>query len=59
VLTGLRYFRPSGDTSTGSWTVSPLWSKVDEVIYDDSDFITSEALTSGTTSIAKLALTLV
>jgi hypothetical protein len=59
VLTGLRYFRPSGDTSTGSWAVSPLWSKVDEVIYDDSDFITSEALTSGTTSIAKLALTLV
>lgn len=59
VFTGLRYFRPSGDTSTGSWTVSPLWSKVDESIYDDSDFITSEALTSGTTSIAKLALTLV
>ena len=59
VFTGFRYLRPSGDTSTGSWTVSPLWSKVDESIYDDSDFITSEVLTSGTTSIAKLALTLV
>jgi len=58
-LTDRRYLRPTGDTFSGSWTISPLWSKVDEAAYDDSDFITSEALTYGTTSIAKLALTLV
>lgn len=58
LLNTIRYFRPSSDPSVGSWTVAPLWSKVDEVSPYDSDYISSESITSGTTSIAKLALTL-
>lgn len=58
LLSTIRYFRPSSDPSVGSWTVAPLWSKVDEVSPYDSDYISSEGITSGTTSIAKLALTL-
>ena len=58
LLSNIRYFRPSSDPAVGSWTVAPLWSKVDEVSPYDSDYISSEGITSGTTSIAKLALTL-
>ena len=50
------YLRPNADDAAGSWTVSPLWSKVDEVVPDETDFITSEGVTTGTTSVAKLSL---
>src|SRR2546429_602465 len=46
------------DDATGSWTVAPLWSKIDEIVADDSDFITSETLVApGNTSNADLQLT--
>ncbi len=31
VSVGTRFGRPSSDISTGSWTTTPLWSKLDEV----------------------------
>jgi hypothetical protein len=57
LLSTRSYFRPSSDSSVGSWTITPLWSKVGEVVPYDGDYISSEVITSGTTSIAKLALT--
>lgn len=36
-----QFARPTSDITTGSWVVTPLWSKVDEVSADDSDYITS------------------
>lgn len=44
-----QFARPSSDVSTGSWTTTPLWSKVDEVTASDSDFISSDNNTSGDT----------
>ena len=34
-----QFARPSSDITTG-WTTTPLWSKLDEEIPDDGDFIT-------------------
>jgi len=34
-----QYARPSTDTTVNSWTTEPLWSKIDEVSYDDGDSI--------------------
>lgn len=36
-----QFARPDGDESTGSWTATTLFSKVDESSADDGDFITS------------------
>lgn len=35
--------RPNTDTSAGSWTVGPLYDKIDETVADDADFMTSPA----------------
>jgi hypothetical protein len=32
---------PDGDVSTGSWTSTPLWSKIDELVRDTSDLVTT------------------
>lgn len=40
-----QFARPTSDIATDSWTTTPLWSKVDESVSDDSDFI--QASTSG------------
>jgi hypothetical protein len=34
---------PDADVTTTGWTAAPLWSKVDEEVADDGDFITSTA----------------
>jgi len=34
-----QYLRPSADISTGNWTASPLYQKIDESSYNDSDYI--------------------
>lgn len=36
-----QFARPDADVSTGTWTTTPLWSKIDEVSADDTDFIQS------------------
>lgn len=57
-ITAIEYQRPISDIATGSWTVVPLWSKVNEVTIDDSNLITSETLVApGNTSNADLRLT--
>lgn len=33
--------RPTGDISTNSWTVPPLYSKINEVVADDSNYAIS------------------
>jgi hypothetical protein len=33
--------RPDGDISTGTWTTTPLWSKIEEVTPSDADFVQS------------------
>jgi hypothetical protein len=35
------YLRPVSDVSTGTWTTSPLYAKIDETIADDNDYISS------------------
>jgi hypothetical protein len=35
--------RPDADVATAGWAAAPLWSKVDEAVADDGDFITSTA----------------
>lgn len=35
--------RPDADVTTTGWTATPLFSKVDEAVTDDADFITSTA----------------
>ena len=35
--------RPDADVTTTGWTTAPLYSKVDEAVADDGDFITSTA----------------
>jgi hypothetical protein len=32
---------PISDVSTGGWTVTPLWSKLDETVADDADYVSS------------------
>ncbi len=34
-----QFAHPTSDVSTGSWTTTPLWSKVDETPYSDTDYI--------------------
>lgn len=34
-----QFARPSSDINAINWTAAPLWSKVDEVVADDSDII--------------------
>jgi hypothetical protein len=41
-----QFGRPDSDVSAGSWTATPLWSKIDEVSADDADFVTSSTGTS-------------
>ncbi|HUF02790.1 MAG TPA: hypothetical protein VMM38_01300 [Aridibacter sp.] len=36
-----QFGRPASDVSTGSWTTTPLWSKIDEVTASDADFAKS------------------
>ncbi len=36
-----QYARPDGLITLGSWTVTPLWDKIDEVVADDADYISS------------------
>lgn len=53
-----QFGRPIADAATGSWTTAPLFSKINEVVADDSNFITSETLSVvGNTSNADLTLT--
>ena len=35
----VQYARPDSDVVVGSWTIAPLFSKIDEVVADDADFI--------------------
>lgn len=35
-----QFLRPDADLDAGGWTVAPLWSKIDEVVPSDADFIT-------------------
>ena len=35
--------RPDADNAAGTWTTAPLWSKLDESVADDGDFITETA----------------
>jgi len=39
----LQQIRPDADNAAGSWTTTPLWSKIDEAVTDDADFITNTA----------------
>ena len=39
-----QFARPASDITTG-WTTTPLWSKIDEVSFDDGDFITGTGST--------------
>ena len=36
-----QFMRPSSDVTTGSWTSTPLYQKIDETTRDDADFIQS------------------
>ncbi|MCA1806630.1 MAG: hypothetical protein LC687_02025 [Actinobacteria bacterium] len=36
-----RFIRPISDLNVGSWTVAPLFSKIDEVTPNDSDFVSA------------------
>jgi hypothetical protein len=42
-----QYGRPSSDISTGLWTTTPLYSKLDETPYSDTDYITSTKNATG------------
>jgi hypothetical protein len=35
--------RPDADATTAGWAAAPLWSKIDDAVADDGDFITSTA----------------
>lgn len=39
-----QYSRPDADVTTTGWTTTPLWSKIDEAVADDADFITATAV---------------
>jgi len=41
IVSAQQYARPDADITLGSWTTSPLWSKIDETSFDDADFIHS------------------
>src|SRR3970040_543328 len=41
IVSAQQYARPAADITLGSWTTSPLWSKIDETSFDDADFIHS------------------
>src|SRR5687768_16061368 len=43
-----QFLRPTSDVSVGTWTTSPLWSKLDEVSADDGDFVQSALAPTGT-----------
>jgi hypothetical protein len=49
-----QFARPSADISLGSWTVAPLFSKVNETVANDTPFILSDNNTSPDT--AEIAL---
>jgi hypothetical protein len=53
------YLRPIADDAAGSWTTTPLWSKVDEETPSDSDTILSDIVDSAgfSTTEAELQLT--
>lgn len=34
-----QFLRPNSDITVGSWTTAPLFSKIDEVVADDADYI--------------------
>lgn len=36
---GAQYGRPDSDISTGNWTATPLWSKLDEETPNDTDYM--------------------
>jgi hypothetical protein len=55
VEAGKMFARPASDVSSGSWTVAPLYQKIDEVTADDADYITSGTV-SGTADICKIRL---
>lgn len=38
-----QFGRPASDVAAGSWTTTPLWSKINEVVADDTSFITDAA----------------
>ncbi len=48
-----QYGRPTSDVSTGSWTTAPLYQKVDETPYSDTDYI---QLTNATSNSCELGL---
>jgi len=44
----MQYGRPSSDIENpGSWTVTPLWEKIDEEPFDDGDFLVSPKTATG------------
>lgn len=55
----MQYARPIADLTTGSWTVTPLWSKLDETPLSNADNVASNAVTTGTTSAARVQLSAV
>lgn len=48
-----QFTRPASDITIGNWTTSPLFSKINEVNYDDSNYIISSS-TGADTSEVKL-----
>lgn len=47
----LQRLRPGSDVSNTGWTVAPLWSKINETVVDDTNFISAP-----TTSVCVVAL---
>jgi hypothetical protein len=45
-----QFARPTSDVNVASWTTSPLWSKIDETVADDLDFIQSDLVAFGNIS---------
>ncbi|MFC1624771.1 hypothetical protein ACFL15_00095 [Patescibacteria group bacterium] len=39
----VQYGRPDGDITTTNWTTTPLWSKIEETPYSDTDYISATA----------------
>lgn len=48
-----QYARPTSDFSAADWTATPLWSKIDEVVADDGDFVSS---LDNTNNVAEVSL---
>lgn len=54
-LTNKQWALPASDVSSGGWTATPLYAKIDESVANDADFITSST-SPGTPDIAEVTL---